>query len=642
MAGLLHGDEALHYLMESVTEYSIYMLGPDGRVLTWNRGGQRLKGYGREEIYGRHFSLFFTPEEQAEGVPERFLAKAAAEQRAEAEGWRVRKDGSRFWALATLHSIRDEAGELIGFAKVTRDMTAHRDAARALAESERQFRLLVSGVTDYALYMLDLGGRVTSWNAGAESIKGYAAAEIIGQHFSRFYTDADREAGRPERALLTARETGRYEAEAWRMRKNGSLFWSSVIIDLIRDESGEPIGFAKITRDITDKRNAQLELQRAQEQLHQAQKLEALGQLTGGVAHDFNNLLMVVSGQAEMLRRLVGEDPRGIRALDAIVAASGRGQSLTRHLLTFAQRQRLHPTAVPLPERIAAMKDLLAASLPPTVRLEFDLPDTLWPVEVDAGEFELCVLNVAVNARDAMPEGGALSIRAANVEVAGSDFVALTVEDTGVGIPDDILPRVFDPFFTTKELANGAGLGLSQVYGFCEQSGGGVGIESELGKGTRLTLRLPRSGRGTTAPEQTTHPPVAGARILLVEDNPDVAEVAAGLLEQLGHHVRAVGTGQAALEALREGAPPDLVFSDIVMAGEIDGIGLARRLRRDAPGLPVLLATGYSQSAETLRDEFPVLRKPYTLAELSRAVGAALTEARKTALDPAETARAPG
>ncbi|WP_309089392.1 PAS domain S-box protein [Phenylobacterium sp.] len=628
---LIESERRFRLLVDSVVDYAIYMLDVNGTVTNWNTGAERIKGYVASEVIGSHFSRFYTPEDRRSGLPARALETARREGRFEAEGWRVRKDGSRFWALVVIDAIHDDDGQLIGFAKVTRDISQRKAAENALAESERQFRLLVAGVVDYALYMLDPNGVIVSWNSGAEHIKGYTAEEVIGQHFSRFYTDGDRAAGVPTRALATATSEGRYEAEGWRVRKDGSLFWASVVIDAIYDEGGALIGFAKITRDITEKRNAQLELQRAHEQLAQSQKLEALGKLTGGVAHDFNNLLMVVTGQAQLLRRRVADDPRALRALDAIEASAKRGEDLTRHLLAFSRRQRLQPSSISLAERVDDLQALIATSLPPTVALVLDMPVQLWPVQVDPSELELSLLNLAVNARDAMPAGGVLSILAENrtfetpVNGLQGDFVALTISDTGVGIPPDILPRIFDPFFTTKEVNKGTGLGLSQVYGFAEQSGGRIEVDSQLGQGTRFTLFLPRSGapareKAAQGPDR----PVASARVLVVEDNPEVAEVACDMLEQLGHTVTAVGSADAAMEVLRSGEPPDLIFSDIVMAGEIDGLGLARRVREEAPRVPVLLATGYSQAAEGLGGEFPILRKPYKLAELNRAIGALL------------------
>jgi len=645
-------DRTLHHLVDAVSDHAIYMLDTNGCVTSWNRGAHRLTGYSQAEIEGRHFSQFFSPEDRAAGMPERILA-GAAEGQVEIEGWRVRKDGTRFWALGMLNAVRSEEGELIGFAKVTRDMTRQRHAQEALVESERRLRLLLAGVTDYAIYMLDPNGVVTNWNRGAERIKGWSEREIVGRHFSAFYTPEDRRAGVPARALETARREGRFEAEGWRMRKDCSRFWASVVIDPIYDEDERLIGFAKVTRDITEKRHAQLDLQRAHEQLAQSQKLEALGKLTGGVAHDFNNLLMVVSGQAQLLRRKVGDDERAIRALDAIEASARRGEELTRHLLSFSRRQRLLPAPLSLSDRASGLREFLCAALPATVRLEIDLPDSLWPVAVDAGEFELALLNLTVNARDAMPKGGVLTLRAENAVLDGSelpdrltgDFVIVTLEDTGTGIAPDILPKVFDPFFTTKDVDKGTGLGLSQVYGFAQQSGGEATVSSELGAGARFTLYLPRADREPQA-EATEEAIALGASgyILLVEDNPEVADVAARMLEELGHEVRATGSGVDGLKALKEGPPVDLVFSDIVMAGELDGLDMARRIREAAPQTPILLATGYSEAAERIGDEFPILRKPYKLADLNRAIAGLLAgrpEAELVNLDAARRARRP-
>jgi PAS domain S-box-containing protein len=633
---LLESERRFRYLVEGVVDYAIYMLDVNGLVVNWNRGAERAKGYKSEEIVGRHFSAFYTDEDRDRGVPQQALGQALREGRWEAEGWRVRKDGSRFWASVVIDAIYDDDGRHIGFAKITRDISERKIVQEALAQSERQFRMLVAGVVDYALIMLDPHGVITNWNAGAEHIKGYAAPEIIGEHISRFYTDEDKAAGIPALALKTAAEQGRYEAEAWRVRKDGGLFWANVVIDAIRDEAGELVGFAKITRDITERRNAQIELRKAHDRLAQAQKMEAIGQLTGGVAHDFNNLLMVVGGQAQLLRKRLADDPRALRALDAIELSTHRGQDLTRQLLAFARRQRLKPVVLSLHDRAANLRQLMEASVGGTIALTCDIPDAVWPVEVDPGELELALLNLAVNARDAMPSGGALTIQAKNVvlqtgevdtELAG-DFVAVIVRDTGQGIPPDILTRVFEPFFTTKDVDRGPGLGLSQVYGFVEQSGGRTTVSSTLGEGTSFTLYLPRSRKplGEVETPSTAEAPL-GARVLVVEDNPAVAEVAAGLLEQLGSRPHVVSSAEAALKALREGERPDIVFTDIVMVGDMDGLALARCVRAQWPDLPILLTTGYSRNAEAVAREFTILPKPYELPELSRALGAVLARA---------------
>ena len=396
----------------------------------------------------------------------------------------------------------------------------HTDASR--------FELLVNAVTDYAIYMLDPEGFVTSWNSGAQKIKGYAEAEIIGRHFSRFYTEADRAAGLPARALATAGREGRYEAEGWRLRKDGSMFFAAVVIDAIRDEQGALVGFAKITRDITERKQAQAALQKAQEQLAHSQKMDALGQLTAGIAHDFNNLLMIVSGHIHTLNKLVADDPKGLRAAEAIAGAAQRGETLTRQLLTFARRQRLNPSRINLRERVDALRDMLAGSLGGDVKLMIGIAAEVWPVRVDLGELELALVNLAVNARDAMPRGGVISVTTHNVKLRRGDhgkdlqgdFVALTVGDTGVGIPPDILPRIFDPFFTTKEISKGTGLGLSQVHGFVHQSGGAIDVGSEVGKGTHVTIYLPRVRSAASVANATDAPSAecAGSGTVLLAD----------------------------------------------------------------------------------------------------------------------------
>jgi PAS domain S-box-containing protein len=633
---LLESERRFRMLVEGVVDYAIYMLDPSGVVTNWNTGAARLKGYTADEIVGQHFSKFYTKEERATGMPGRVLETAAREGRFEAEGWHVRKDGSRFWASVVVDAIRNKAGKLEGFAKVTRDITERRAAQDAMRESERQFRLLVAGMTDYALFMLDPNGIVTSWNAGAERIKGYAAEEIIGQHFSRFYTERDRAAGVPARALYTATHDRRFEAEGWRVRKDGSLFWANVVIDPIHDEQGELVGFAKITRDITERRETQIALQETQAQRAQAQKMEALGQLTGGVAHDFNNLLMVVSGHIRMIKK-AADDPKITRAAEAIELAARRGETLTRQLLTFSRRQPFNPAVLALGERIEAFRSMMASSLGGTARLVVTIDPQVWPVKADASELELALVNIALNARDAMPGGGVIAVTAENVVLSRSDtkanvegdFVALRIADTGSGIAPDLLPRVFDPFFTTKEVGKGSGLGLSQVYGFAHQSGGTVTIASELGRGTTVTLYLPRTHEtADAAPAEPEVESAGGGMVLVVEDNPDVAEVSVSMLQQLGYKVQRVRDAAAALEAVG-GKSFDLVVSDIVMPGAMDGLALARAIRERKPDLPVLLVTGYSNVAGEAGTEFVVMRKPFQLADLSRAAARMIAEAKQ-------------
>jgi PAS domain S-box-containing protein len=619
-------------LIDSVIDYAIYMIDPSGMVATWNSGAQRIKGYTADEIIGRHFSCFFTDEDRRIGFPQQALETARRRGRFESEGWRIRKDGGRFWASAVIDAVYDDNGELTGFAKITRDITERRTATLALEESERQLRLLVSGIVDYALYMLDPNGIVTNWNPGAERIKGYRSYEVIGQHFSKFYTPADRASGLPIRALNTAAREGRYEAEGLRLRKDGTEFWAHVIIDAIRDDTGKLIGFGKVTRDITERRNTSLALQQAQEQLLQSQKLEALGHLTGGVAHDFNNLLMIVSGHAQAIRRQQPGD-KAVRSVDAIETAVKRGANLTRQLLTFSRYQPLAQTTVDIGPHLREIAEMLKSSSGSSIEIAITVPDQIRPVMADIGELDLALLNLVVNARDAMPDGGTIAISAANVPDSGlsngdGDMVGITVADQGVGLPPDILSKVFDPFFTTKEPGKGSGLGLSQVYGFAGQSGGRIEIKSELGRGTSVTILLPCS-KGEAAKEDEeaqARPGHKGGTALLVEDNLDVAHVTTTLLEQIGYRCKAVPNADAALELLEEGERFDLVFSDIVMAGRLNGLALARIIRERFPEIPVLLATGYSEAAGQAQEEFVILRKPYVITELQKAAAQAVAK----------------
>ena len=526
---LYDSERAFRLLVKGITDYAIYMLDPEGRVTNWNAGASRIKGYRAKEIIGKHFSVFYTDEDRATGLPQKALETARKEKHFLTEGWRVRKDGSRFFASVVIDPIFEKR-KLIGYAKITRDITERQTALSNLLKSEGQFKTLVGGVTDYALYMLDPEGHVSNWNVGGERIKGYSAREIVGQHFSRFYTPADQAAGKPARALKIAVETGHYVEDGWRVRKDGSFFWASVVIDPIRNEAGELIGFAKITRDITERKEAQDKLLQVQRQLAESQKLDALGQLTGGVAHDFNNLLMIISGSIHAIRKdVTGE--KALKALQSIEGAAQRAASLTRQLLTFARRQSVQPQSIKPSERINVLRDVLNSGLGNAVSLRIDVPDDIWNIVVDPNEFETALVNLVINARDAMPKGGSVIVSAKNIPEKAQ--VAISVEDTGVGIPDDIAAKVFDPFFTTKAVGKGTGLGLSQVHGFAHQAGGTVGLKSVLGEGTTITMCLPKAATQLRSEQEQVSTKGSGT-ILLVEDNPEVATVSTGLLEQLG------------------------------------------------------------------------------------------------------------
>jgi PAS domain S-box-containing protein len=619
--GLFESERKFRILVEGVIDYAIYMLDPDGIITNWNAGAKRIKGYEADEAVGRHFGMFYLPEDRAAGLPAYSLETAREKGKFEAEGWRLRRDGSKFLASVVIDALY-EGGELVGFAKITRDITERNKAADALKESERHFRLLVNGVTDYALYMLDPHGIITNWNAGGQRIKGYRPEEIIGQHFSRFYTKADQANGRPARALQLALDNGRYDEEGWRVRKDGTFFWASVVIDPIRDEENRLIGFAKITRDITERRKAQQDMEKLQLQLAQSQKLDALGQLTGGVAHDFNNLLMVVTGGVNVLKKLAEGNPKALRAIQAIETASQRGAALTSQLLSFARRQSVNPQTLNVRQGIYSVRDVLDIGLGTGIELKIETDDDAWPITVDPAEFETALINLVINARDAMPKGGRVTVQASNMfvddDVRKGDYVAIKVKDTGSGIPEDILAKIFDPFFTTKPIGKGTGLGLSQVHGFVHQAGGTVTVESELGKGTSFTIYLPRSS-ATPKRRSEEISSLGTGTVLLVEDNPDVAIASTGLLEQLGYSVRWASDADAALNEIAAD-DIDFVLSDIVMPGKMDGLTLARELKQRRPRLPILLATGYSEAAQNAGGEFPIVRKPYQIRELNEAL----------------------
>jgi PAS domain S-box-containing protein len=524
-------------------------------------------------------------------------------------------------------------------AALKQDIAERRKAQHALIESERRFRTVIQGISDYAIFTLDRDGRVKNWNSGAQRIYQFTAAEAVGEHFGRFYTEEEQQHGEPARALQAASYEGKWVGEGWRVRRDESRFWASVAIEAVRDEVGGLTGFVNITRDITDRREAQASLERAQEQLAQSQKMEALGQLTGSIAHDFNNLLMIVSGHAQLLRRRIA-DPKHLQAIDAIHSAANRGESLTRQLLAFSRRQPINPVPIELKEQIQSTYEMLLGSLRGNVELKCEIPPDIWPVEVDIAEFELALVNIAVNARDAMPGGGSITLSARNVSLKKTDgvdrlegdFVALSMTDTGVGIAPDVLPRIFEPFFTTKALGKGTGLGLAQVYGFSQQSGGSVVATSRVGSGTAITMYLPRAAAvqanavesaPAPAPASAVIDPVHGT-ILVVEDNPEVAAVTASLVEQLGYRTVGANNATDALARLQRGDDIELVLSDVVMPGGMNGFALAQEIANHYPHIPVLLTSGYNDVVQTAGSHVPILRKPFQLPILDKSIREAL------------------
>jgi PAS domain S-box-containing protein len=638
-------ENVAELLIQGVMDYAIYMLDVHGNVASWNPGAEKIKGYTANEIIGEHFSRFYTEEDRVAGVPKEALRTAAQTGRFTAEAWRVRKDGTRFWAMVVIDPIRKD-GELVGYAKITRDMTERREAQLAAFETERRFRLLVEGVTDYSIFMLDAEGRISNWNAGAERIKGYTATEIVGQHFSRFYTPEDLEQDLPARALQAAREHGRFEMEGWRIRKDGTRFWASVVLDAIHDD-GKLVGFAKITRDLTERREAQLELERSREQLLQSQKMEAVGQLTGGLAHDFNNLLTGITGSLELLRTRLAQGR--ISDLDRFIStaqsAASRAAALTHRLLAFARRQTLDPRPTNANKLVADMEELVQRTVGPEIRLETVRGIGLWPILCDPNQLENAILNLCLNGRDAMPVGGRLTIETANSwvddrgarerDMVPGQYVAISVSDTGTGIPPDVIARAFDPFFTTKPTGKGTGLGLSMVYGFARQSGGQVRIYSELGAGTTVCIYVPRYA-GELEEEQVEAPleqapgPRVGDTVLVVDDEPSVRMLVGEVLEDLGYAAIEAGDGVSGLRVLQSDVRIDLLITDVGLPGGINGRQMADAAREWRPDLKVLFVTGYAENAAIgngqLEPGMHVLTKPFAMETLAARLKAILNE----------------
>ena len=637
------GESKYRLLVEGVTDYAIYFLETDGRITSWNAGAERFHGFSSEEAIGRNFGDFYTEEERAAGLPEKALEVAAREGRYESTGWRLRNDGARFWAHALIDAIRDEDGKLLGFAKITRDLSERRAADEALRSSQEQFRLLIQGVRDYAIYMLDPEGHVASWNAGAERIKGYREHEVLGAHFSQFYAEEDASAGQPARNLAIAREQGVYEGEGWRVRKDGTMFWAHVVIDRLTDGDGKIVGFAKITRDVTEKRRNQKELAVAREALFQAQKSESIGQLTGGVAHDFNNLLMAVMGNLELLRKWLPPNSRAQSLLNNAMAGAQRGASLTQRMLAFARRQELHPRPVDVPMLVHGMSDLLQRSLGPEILIGTRFPLHLPRVLIDPNQLELALLNLAVNGRDAMPRGGRLEIGARSERVteghptalSDGEYVCLWVTDEGQGMDEETVKRATEPFFTTKGVGKGTGLGLSMAYGLAEQSGGRLQLHSKPGKGTTVEIWLPvalvqrepgsREAAAAT-PQDTELQAETPLNLLVVDDDDLVLLSTVAMAEDMGYTVHGAKSGEEALDYLERGGEVDVLVTDQAMPG-MTGAYLADLLRERIVDLPVVLASGYADMPGAQLPELVRLRKPFNKRELYQAINQALGQA---------------
>jgi PAS domain S-box-containing protein len=614
----------------------------DGIIISWNHAAENLFGYAAEEVIGKSITILI-PAELHDEEPKILARVRRGDSLDHYETIRQRKDGSRFPVSLSVSPVKDAHGTIVGASKIARDITARKQAEHERDRIEGELRELsekleqeverrtlerdrIWNVSEDLLGVANFAGYFLSMNPAWSRLLGWSEDEIKAMHVTELRHPDDAahsEAGRKQLAqgVPTVRMENRFR------HKDGSWRW-------LQWTMTEHDGLIYVAgRHVTAEKESAAALQHAQRQAAHLQKMEAIGQLTGGVAHDFNNLLMIVSGHAQSLKKRLSE-ARDVRALQAIEMAATRGENLTRQLLAFSRTLPLNPTVISLADTVAAIRDVLAGTMHVNIEFLIDIPAATWPVCVDKSELELALVNLAVNARDAMPDGGRIAITALNASLsahdvpngAAGDYVALSVADTGCGIPADLLPRVVEPFFTTKGPDKGTGLGLSQVYGLAHRSGGTVQIASEIGHGTKVTIYLPRGEApvATPSPENASHYMATDPRtILVVEDNKDVKNVAVSLLEQLGYKTIAVESASEALDVLASGQTVNLLFTDVALPGQLDGLALARKVTDRYRTIPIVLTTGYTRAFES-DPEFPVLRKPYQMAALGRLIHQAL------------------
>ena len=598
-------DPLIYRLMvEQVKDYALFMLDPAGRIMTWNRGAELIKGYAPEEIIGRHFSIFYTAEAVDRGWPTEELRLATREGRFEDEGWRVRKDGSRFWANVVITALRGEAGELLGFSKITRDLTERKLHEEALRQAEERFRLLVDGVVDYAIYMLDPEGTVTSWNAGAQRIKGYSRDEILGRHFSRFYTDADIDAGKPWEELATARREGRAQDEGWRLKKSGERFWARVVVTALYDSDGHLRGFAKVTQDLSERRHVQ-DLEDAARQLNE---------FIATLAHELRNPLAPIRCAVEVMAKVPATDPAQQAMRETIDRQSAQLARILDDMIDIARVTRGAMRMEQAPVRMAEVVRRALETAAPLIeagkhRLDVDLPSEPLTVQGDVHRLTQLLANLLNNAARYTPQAGTISVRARREH----GWSVVQVRDTGRGIEPDMLKRIFHMFVQGRtpleRLGGGLGVGLALARRIAEAHGGSLEARSEgENKGAEFTLRIPLADRArpsapAPAPEaaEGSAKPMLAKRVLVVDDNIDAATTLQLLLKSLGHETCVAYDGQHALRMAAE-FRPDTVLLDIGMPG-LDGYEVARRLRalkRERP-LRIVAITGWGQEADRIR-----------------------------------------
>lgn len=621
------GSDELALLVESVEDYAMFILDPTGIIRSWNRGAHRLMGYDGPEVIGKHFSIFYGPADVADRKPERELEIAAAEGRVEQEGWRVRSDARRFWANTVITALRNPDGGLRGFAKVTRDLTQRREAEERLRQNEEMFRLLVSSVKDYAIFMLDPDGRVATWNEGAHRIKGYEPGEIIGQHFSVFYPPEDVAAGKPEWKLRAAEAQGSVEDEGWRVRKDGTRFWANVVITAVHDSDGRLRGFAKVTRDITERKRAE-DLQRtvaeqrearlrAEAERHRAESHYRAAQEANRskdeflmtLSHELRTPMTAILGWARLLPALSPDD----ETFQEAVASIGRSAQIQARLIDdvldvsriVSGKLRLNLETVDVARLLESATDAVRPSAAAKdIHIEMQVSPSLGLVVADPTRLQQIIWNLLTNAVKFTPRGGLITVRG----IRTASHLEVSITDTGEGIDPGFLPHVFEPFRQAENprtrTHGGLGLGLSIVRYMTEAHGGSVSAQSQgRGRGSTFTIVIPiaalrrskRDRSGARGGDSIATRRLAGSRILVVEDDREGRDLVRTILQQAGATVIAVDAASVALDQLSYNRP-DLVVSDIGMPG-MDGYELLRLIREKHPGLKVVALSAFPGNA---------------------------------------------
>jgi PAS domain S-box-containing protein len=599
---LRRAEEWFGLVVEGVTDYAIFILDPGGYIATWNPGAERIKGYRAEEIIGKHFSIFYPVEALARGLPAHELEVAVRTGRYEEEGWRLRKDGTPFWASVVITALRDRSGRHLGFSKITRDLTERRRQEEQLRQSEERLRLMVESVRDYAIFMLDPGGHIVSWNAGAERIKGYRPGEIIGKHFTVFYLPEDLARGLPQHELEVAARTGRFEDEGWRLRKDGTRFWANVVITAVFDGAGHLRGYAKVTRDLTERER----LQTLERETRKTTEFLAM------LGHELRNPLAPIRNAVEIIRAQQTDDPRVQRARDTIDRQVSHLSRLVDDLLDMSRitsgKVTLHKEPLDLAVVVSRAVEATRAALDERNHaLTLTLPPDPLRVDGDATRLAQVAMNLIHNAAKYTPEGGQVwvSLRREDKQAV------LSVCDNGIGISADLAPRVFDLFVQGERALDradgGLGIGLTLVRKLVDSHGGTVEAKSAgPGQGSEFVVRLPALADDSTEAAASQQPAAPdhgprGRRVLVVDDNSDSAETMVILLQIWGHDVHVATDGPTALAVAAE-RRPEVVLLDIGLPG-MNGYDVARRLR-EIPGMEhvVLVAmTGYGQEEDRRR-----------------------------------------